>query len=572
MLKKIGVVCSLLAAVWSSSALALDFPLGQWSGWMKFDGQQSKFAVKLDTLKYQPNDPNEFPRFQMLFRVGLGGFLSPEYFSQYYGTVNYDFDHGNVTLDTAENDLVMALKVEHVGSFVVLRGSVFSRSTAVSGNLVMKYLTDEPDDGGSPGDDPTIDPAPFASPLTGQYEGKCGNDDAVFQIETARGLGDELPDARFPGLKGYKFNARLGFDDAALCSTDGIARPGVRNWCTVRSYSSGEFNIANGSLLLGGSGGTPECVLRDGLLQCNVRVTENPVACSLRQVGPQQPSDFHPFPRLFSVASTADQRRDLPPPSPPSSSALLQALNGMYAGFLHHESTDRYQPVRLNVLASVSTENPHNPNMVYISGATVLHFNEPTALQPLIWSQRFERKAFYVRAGFTLDDHSSDSFIQIDAWKQGLITGTLYSRQFGRVGTIQLVKGSMPALDSRAKTIVSPIGTFSGPIVSSPNTNRFWLFQTVAETQATEAGKSTLSFRGEVGTPSGLIIRKSIVQGSYDFLSQSIAFATEEEGGDLHIYTGHLFDWGMGLYWPGAPFFGIIISSSHAELRYLRQP
>jgi hypothetical protein len=576
--KWIQAAC-LIFLVWSSSVFAVAMPIGSWIGWMKFDGQQAKYAVKLETLNYQPNELDHSPVFQMHFRIGLGGLTSPEYFSQFFEKVNYNFDTQSVTLDTAENDLILTGRVEKISSLTLFRGNVFSRSSAVSGSVVLKFLSDEPDDEpnlaavDAASDDPDNDPAPFAQTLSGQYEGLCGIERAIIQLETARGLG-ETPDSLFPGLAGYTVSGRLGFDLPRECALPGIHIPSGRDWCTFESYASAQYNIANGFLTLNGGQHSQSCRLLDGQILCSGIFrpvgSSTPTSCVFNRIPSGVSAPARPFYRQFSVPTTADQRQALPEMLPPANTDLVAALDGMYSGYLHHEGNNLYQPMGLKVVASVSTENPHNLNMVYISGAAIFHFDSPTSTQAPIWSQRFERKAFYINNGFVLDDHNSDTFIKIDLWKKGMITGVLYSRQFGRVGTIQFVKSAMPAIDARAKFVANPLGSFLGPVPVGPREASWWL-RVTPQIQTASLGQSTFSFQGQLGTNNGIVPRRPMEVGAYDFYTQATGFLIGSSDGP-RMYSGHVFDWGLSLFWLGAPRFQVLIPGSHEELPYKRQP
>ena len=459
----------------------------------------------------------------------------------------------------------------------------FPDPSAVSGSVVLKFLSDEPDTepnlasadtaGEDPDHDPDHDPAPFAGTLDGQYEGLCGTEPAIIQIQTARGLG-EVPDSLFPGLGGYTVSGRLGLDLPSECALTGIHIPSERDWCTYRSYSAGKYNIANGLLTLQGETSAQSCTLIDGQLRCVVGlrpiVLPSPQVCVLNRVAPAVRAPSRPFFRQFSVPTTSEQRQVLPEMLPPASTDLVAAVDGMFFGYLHHETSNLYQPMRLKVIASVSTDNPHNLNMVYISGASIFHFDNPMNAQAPIWSQRFARKAFYINNGFILDDPNSDTFIQVDLWKKGMITGVLYSRQFGRVGTIQFVKSFMPTIDARAKFVANPLGNFSGPVASGPFEASWWL-QVSPQAQASNLGQSTFSFQGELGRGDGIVPRRVVDVGSFDFYTQAIGFLVASRDGP-RMYSGHVFDWGLGLFWLGAPIYGVRIPASHEELRFQRSP
>lgn len=555
-----AVLATLLAVSGFADAAPGPLPMGRWTGWLKIDSQQSKLAAVLDTYLYQPEDITSFPRLNMTIRIGLGGYSSAEYVSQVYEDVHYDFDHGTITLDSEENDIVLAGQVQTYNSMNVFEGTYFSRASSVGGTFSFKFLSDEPDDDPDPDHDPMLDPQPYKSTINGQYEGKCGNSDSIFQIETFRGMGENV-DRSQPGLIGYSMSSRLGYDDARLCSTDSSPEPGVRYWCTYKAYTGGNFNFYTGSLILNGWGGTTPCTLIDGDLSCRVRYLQETQDCRFRRVdAPQINPPAYAY-RRYNLNPSSDQLRPLPDPMPPENTALIQALTGAYSGYLHHELTDKYQPMKLNLLATTSSENPHIPNMVYISGAFVFVFGAPSAQAP-IWAQRFDRKAFYVKGGFTLDDHNSDAFLQITRWSKAYVEAVLYSRAFGRVGTVQLLKGSMPSISPQAVLIPNPLGEFEGPITTG-DMNRWWWFQTVAQTQTSGREKSTFSFKGEIQTTDGIIARRPIDVGAFDFYSGAIAFTAGLGGDQERSFSGNARSDGMNLLWPGVAQFGIIISPTH---------
>lgn len=570
------LVIALVQCSLATYAVGAELPQGRWVGWIKMDGQPDKLAATLDTYIYQPESLTEFPRLNMFIKIGLGGHRSSEYATLDYEDVHYDFDSGSITLDTAENDLVIAATVQSAGSQAVLRGQVFSRASAASGTIALRFLSDEPDDGDPlPGGDPLLDTAPYKTELSGQYEGRCGVKDAVVQIETARGLGAEAADPLEPGLTGYSLSARIGFDDAVSCSTNGQPSPGVRNWCTQQAFKSGEFNFFNDTILLTGSRGSTSCTRSGKTLQCKLLSPSGTSDCILNRVGSAAIGQPQYSFRRFNLRASSDQLLPLPNPSPPMSTDLVQALGGAFSGYLHQELTDTYQPVRLNILATVSTENPHNPNMVFLSGATTYYFGSPAAQPATIWSQRFNRKAFYLRPGFALDDPNSDSFLIIDTWNKGYVTGVVYSRSLGRVGTVQLLKGTtFPAAPASVRQIPNPLGNFTGPHAPGFGNHQFWEFRLVSETQSTRTGKSTFHFKGEMLNTTGILAGQPIPVGAFDYFTGAIAFALEDDDETLgRIFSGTMeSDNLMQLFWPGAPRYGIRISPSHSGGVYNRLP
>src|SRR5262249_23344710 len=155
-----------------------------------------------------------------------------------------------------------------------------------------------------------------------------------------------------------------------------------------------------------------------------------------------RPARFHT--RTVRPQPTTAQLQELPAPAPPRNAELAAALRGMFSGYLHNETNDTYQVFRLNVMPYSATENPHNPNQMNVSTTAIAHLDRGTG--GAFTTQRFDARSFYLRPGFTLKGPNADSYLDVAEWKQGLVRAVLYSHAFGRVGTVELLKGPLPDL------------------------------------------------------------------------------------------------------------------------------
>jgi hypothetical protein len=255
--------------------------------------------------------------------------------------------------------------------------------------------------------------------------------------------------------------------------------------------------------------------------------------------------------RSFHLSPSEEQLRDLPETGFVPDAKLAELLDGKFSGYLHHEELDRYQAVTLNVVASVSTENPHNPNKIFVSGTAVLHFGEP-ALGQLV-AQRYEPRSFYLRPGFALNAPGTDSFLMIEEWKQGYIRGIWYSQAFGRVGTVELVKGELPRLSAGAKKIPAWQGEFSRNFSADGKSKRW--FSVLSASQPAERLSSTVSFMGSYQALVSLTPIEPMERGAFDPYTGALgwSFSPKERGG-LSVASGKLGDDGsLEMHWPPAP-------------------
>jgi hypothetical protein len=465
----IGTILITFAFSWDSFA-ATPMPFGRYVGETTINGSVASVATSLDVYQYQPSVLLEFPRVGMILRLGFGGLTSHEYVTFDFDGVNYDFDNGNFVLDTSENDLVFRGNVISSGEGqTTIEGDGMFRSSGKFAHIKLQFLTDEPTEGGEPGepgagtesgepnDAPSDGQATASIPtLTGSYSGMCAGKLSALNIITARG--QELEEVR-SGLVDYRITARLGQRDD-LCVKTENNRPPI--YCVQRVYSDGQWNFSTNQLRLNSGNSSDQCTLLIDGIKCSFHFKDRVENCELkRQMVPSASFSGYAS-RSYRVRATTEQRKPLPAPRPPNNAELVSAVSGEFYGYLHHELLNTYQPVRLAVLGSSTTENPHIPKMPYISGALTFLFGR--AENDTSWTVPFDRKSFYVRPGYSLESKQSDGFFVVDEWSIGSIRGTWYSRHFGRIGTIELIKGiGLPELDIEAKVITQPTSLVSKP-------------------------------------------------------------------------------------------------------------
>lgn len=536
-----------------------ELKMGRWVGHVEIDGRSEAFAATLETHIVQPDDAALFPRLEAILKLSLGGYSGGEYDSEIYEDIQYDFNTGLLTFDEAASDLTISALV--YPSPHRIEGQVFSRSTAQAGRIRLEYADDdEPGDDGDSDEDGVVGrERAFTTPtlvpsLAGQYEGECAGRRAILQIEAGRGF-DAGSDV--PGLKQYSIRGAFGLEDNSLCyGLGGIGRP---NWCVDRAYTSGTYNFLLGQLVLSGGLGTDSCELGDaGTLVCNVRIRDANRTCRLRKTSVAT-TPFFKGEQLYFIRTTADQRRALPEPSAPLHADLLAALGGSFSGYLYHETKDQYQPLKINVVSSRSTPNPHNENGVYVSATAVLHFGSTASSD--FWPHQLDRRPFYLRPGFILHSEGTDAALQITDWRMGVISGTWYSKAFGRVGTFQLVKSSeLPPLSADARFVPSIVGDFRGPRDRAAGTYDLWWLQTVVPVQPRDPGRSVVNFQGQYQMFTDTIPwpRRRLQLGTYDVYAGQISFMTEADLDNPTFVFGTYNDRdSLKIFWPGAQKWGV---------------
>lgn len=523
---------------------------GHYVGYLKVDDQNQKFALEADFFIESPEDLTQFPKLNTILKMSLGGYNSTEYVTQVYKDVRYDFDNNVLTLDEPSNDLVVTAQVHSMNGRTRLQGKVWIRSAAKSATLNLELESDEPGKMDEPGN-PSEDNIPFVPNIVGQYVGRCEGKKAVFQIQATRGLrNQDSREGKY--LFDYEVVGSLGYWETDVKASK--ARP----WTLYSSFSGGVYDIFMGKLFfLGPSSTGMECKIMNGNLSCDYQPRENTIPCEfeLEKKTIQKPNKFQ---RGFHLNPTTEQLRDLPPATPPSNTELIKALGGHFVGYLHHEAYDRYQPVALHVVPTSSTENPHNPNKIFISTTSVLYFGRTPS--DLFITQRYEPRSFYIRPGFTLSAPGTDSYIIIDEWKNGFVRGVWYSHGFGRVGTIELIKENSNenkketpvSLPLSAKVVQPWQGEFRGD--QSPDDKKvFRWFNIIFPNQPSERLDSTVLYAGSYIASTTISPRKQMERGRYDPYTGAMGWLVSEHNG-IGMVSGSVEDDGsISLYWPPPP-------------------
>lgn len=539
----------------SSDGLAAEFNQGRYIGWITLEDTHERIAVVTDFFMESPEDLTQFPRLKAIFKLSLGGYNTHEYLTETFENLKYDFDNGTLTFDEPHNDLMMTTQIGSVGSSTVITGPVFVRSSATFGRLYLEQESDEPED--LENNDSSSQPhsedenTPFIPLLEGQYEGVCNGKLAAFQFQTVRGLKTIWQQETETTSLGqyYGIVGRLGYRDSPICSS-----LGPNQWCTFFHFSGASYNFYLGKLNLYSDGSAEECTLKNGQLQCHIRASGVTIYCDLqKQKSTIQPALF--FNRSYHIKANTEQMLDLPPPQPPNNKALSSALQGIFVGYLHNETNNTYELVRLHVLPFSTTDNPHNPNQMMVTTSASVYLGR-VKTGPY-FTQRYEPRSFYLHPGFTLNGPKTDSYINIVEWKRGYIRGIWYSHAFGKVGTVELIKGEPPLLPEQAEIVRSFAGEFEGPIAPNGSVTPIRWFRYLFPNQPNDLIEHLIKFTGAYQMVDISPVH-TIERGTFDPYTGVFGWILSR--GNSSTFVSGLIDENENakLFWPPAPgVFGV---------------
>jgi hypothetical protein len=537
MLRKTTFIAFLVAlALNVSSAWAVQLNYGKYFGTLQMDGQSEVMAVSLDAFVTQITDPTVYPALEVIVRVNLGGYLSPEYMSYDFYDPTYNFERGILSLNAPNSDLTGSLQTTTTDSQAVLEGTVVHRLTNSKGKL--RVVRNLEDDGQLPEPAPSL---PFVTTLRGEYRGICGKDQALLQIETGRGVGASAPGN---ALSDYSLTGRLGFRNGPLCDDE-------KGFCSLYPYSTGTYSPFANRLTMQGPLGAVECRKFENELQCNVFGYDKKGSCKLSKK-PNSATKAAQSPAGIFLDLPTDQMKPLPVPLPPDNAELVSALDGEFYGLLHHENRDIYQLLEMSIVASTSTENPHVENEVIVNPTMKLLLGyswDNSRGLTLVYPQRI----FGLNQGFAFKSTVDDLFAVISDWRSGYVSGVMYSKAYGRMGTFEMQKGTRPAIAPDMPLVLNPMGDFRGPR-DAPSTlkNKFNVGIDIPN-QSSGPTRGVVPLLGRYSGPGTMTMFDG---SSFDLNTGALSFLITKPAGD-RLVTGRMTAGReLKLLWPVAPALG----------------
>ena len=229
-------------------------------------------------------------------------------------------------------------------------------------------------------------------------------------------------------------------------------------------------------------------------------------------------------------------------PSPAAAAAAAAADpaapagDGQYYGYLHHEARGGlYQLVALNL-------KDH-------AGVATLYFGEGDS------SEFVAFKLAPDEAAPTVLDGGGDAFLVLDSWQGPYLTGTWYSKSFGRVGTVELEKDLVPQLSHAASTMGRLSGIYQGDA---------WRVELTAQPGVSErAGDyDPLKVYGWAQERLEHARRRTIDTASFDFYTGVVAFHLD----DGRIALGRVAPGELQLHWPPKGRPGTILPPDRTDL------
>jgi hypothetical protein len=474
----------------------------------------------------------QYERRRAFLKLLPGGPASQESIVYYFDRVLYSFERQTMQLVDPGQDLTVSLAVH--GEHMV--GTVRSSLGRTTGKIEFQFLS--PDDeaaapsheehgghegqgeheghaghgAGMPlgGEFPKSAPnVPWLASLNGDWTGNCGKTKQLLQVRT--GVGG--------GALGWSLGATLGRFEKA-CSLDQAA-----DLCWQATFATGAWNPfqATGQNLRWAGPRQP--------MAC--RLTAESATCD--RAGERcefvRPAAAEPKAKFYRREHHLPMQHAALPDVPEA-----EDLRGEFWGLLHHEGTDRYQLVELNVESFYDTENPHKGvETLNVSAEATVYFGAHRGGDRIV--ARFQPRPFANTFPDFAFDGPGDTQLRVTSWHKGMLHGVWYSKSFGRVGTIELVRGDWPAVVPSLAYVPGISGAYVG--------KRWNLTLRTVPSVAMHAWDALDIQGASSNLITGPVIGPTVRHGYYDWFTGRLALETEGV-----LITGKPVADGLDLHWP----------------------
>lgn len=458
---------------------------GSYVGVMQHAKVDKDQFAKLDLI-FSRNEGSQF-EIKGILSFYFGDFGSKEYVTYHFDKVGYNLVTGSLVFDQEDQDITLVTTKFGDGKLVAnVRSAIAGHvgTIILEKNGVANLRRD------------------FIRSVTGQYRGQCEGDETSLQLMTYKTTKDTLRLGNPFGS--YNMTGQVG-DHVTFSGDQNRQIP-----LTADLIYSGSYDFYQGKLTLFGRRLAYDCSVDGTVLDCGSCIFTKDIDDSDRG------DNVKPLSSTNLMASNATGNGSAFP-------AGSLSINGEYKGYLHHERLDQYQAASLNIVTFQNQSESETQSLQMSVGAK-LFFGDHNSQEVLPY--RFDRRNFNILSKVfvferMIDD--VDAVLQITELNDQVAKGVWYSILFGRVGTFEVRRGTLPFLPEGAKTFKAVSGDYESPTFQLRVSSRL-----DASPINTENPFYPQIFGGRFWYKSGIASQIKITDGSYDFYTGKIAFIVED--------------------------------------------
>ncbi len=406
--------------------------IGTYIGFVTFEGRTEKVGLCIEFERRDTVDGKS--QLIAFLKLKLGGFTTHEYVSHYYVVEDYLWDSSEIVLDgmlsgfgtdlTFWQGMVLDDGNKITGKIRSTRGGV------IRGHAELVY-TPTPDDFEKVN---AIFPnIPMVKSLTGEYKGRCEGKDITLQLEASK-LEDSSRD-KINTLQGVQIRARtLGYSRFSTLAG---------NSTIFGTWLGASYNPYSAVLLLPAA--EESCHVKGDSIKCGNRCEFTRLASAPDSLDEymvkykcSKKSREHHLKGIEQIENHIFPTKD------------RSNIEGEYYGVLHLEERNIYKIMSLEIaLSGAPVENSDHRSwqkMVSMVGRIFpsTDHGTDTDTDSSISIAFVPTQLALGKFKELLLDSTGDQILKITEWGEQGLKGILYSKSYGKVGTVEFVKGENP--------------------------------------------------------------------------------------------------------------------------------
>jgi len=392
---------------------------GTYVGYLTVDLQGSKIPAILEISKGPYPWLNDCEASFAVLKILFGGFQSHEYLTQFFAV----YHHKNLTFDATfdgngPDTSLLGATITEDGKEIKAKVSTILGGSA-TGKATFRYL--------EPGQSTLevlkgVETKKYTLPsVSDEYVGICNGSEQNIQLESRRNYSNKInPHVPFYG---YNVISRIGRKPTVRRIRDG--RDENASYVFNQSSRHVSYNYYSQKISIPGIG--THCDFNKEGISCSE-------TCSFKRRNKFQSLLIEQDYKLTVDENIENKSESLDPNN--FDTTPLKDRSGFYYGYMFLNNTSRYETVIMEVSSNKTIEGREYLRLegtVHIASgpintATYIPFRfKPTTLEG------DGQKPFLLIS-------DEDQFVKVNKWKENNLTGTWYSKSFGRVGTFNLQK------------------------------------------------------------------------------------------------------------------------------------
>lgn len=450
---------------------------GKYVGYLSMKNRNDELPFIIEIIPNRSTEKVE--KFRGIIKIAHENYTSHEYTSEYFPHIDFYSQNGNIIFKNNENRFTV---VDATLQNNIISGALSSSAGIKDGQFYAEYF----DESKQKSQKLLENSKPIAHNLTGTYTQTCQNTNQVIQLESFRKNNSQ-------DLQNYDWalTGRIGNIQNNKCFQD-------LKTCKQAEFTNVKYDFFSGTLNLEGPRFFDTCKVTDIGLQCD---SCNYVKSNINYLAfAPNAEKLTIYPRKNQLVLSSDEANP--------DVQEFNSAEGTFYGYIHHQKIDRYQLMRLQINGQ-EAKNKKGEVWQFLSGHASLFFGKDRFDEFIV--HEFQPRRYVKERPYFTFDGNGEIFITIDRWSKKSLSGTVYSKNYGIIGTVDLVANRIPAITKDMAIIPGINGEYEN------ETSKIYLHANSGKSSSPRDYYPMEVFGWAIDKRSGSHKKSVIVKGTYDF-------------------------------------------------------